>query len=120
MITITKKNINSILKQENLDQNIACYAQPVHYLYGPNQAILVLEPDKITVLYISTVRNRTLLKKEFIRKNIINPSIKNNLLDIKFCFYYNEKKFTFKIMKKVIFLGKIQEDFLSSLRNFIL
>lgn len=58
---------------------IPCYSEAFGILAPSNQAILLINPTTITVVYINKVSNRLVQKIEFDRSEIANSSLKTNL-----------------------------------------
>lgn len=97
---------------------ICCYAKAQGMSAFTQEAILLLNDQRVIILFISKITNKLIQKVEFSKTEILKSVLKKGILfDAVWTFSGRKQKWKFRIMYKILPLGNMQKEFLDYLFN---
>lgn len=118
MIILSSNAITSLKNNYGDFDMLPCYSIPQGLSAVTNQAILLMNHEKIIILYISKVTDKVVQKIEFSLNEISNSTLKQNFFQgYIWKFYSHGQNWRFKI-PYVIPLRQIQNTFIEQLSTF--
>lgn len=122
MLFITKKSTNRIIEAHIEPGMFVCYATPQGFSAVTSRAILLINDNKLIVLFLNLFSTKVVQKIEFrltdLQEHTYNSSI--DPLTAVWSFNYQGQRWKFRILKKILTLGSMQGEFLRFLRQNIL
>lgn len=122
MLFITKKT-TAKLTEAHIDPGMcACYATPQGFSAVTSRAILLINDNKLIILFLNMFSTKVVRKVELriadLQEQTYNSSI--DPLTAVWSFNHQGQRWKFRILKKILTLGSMQGEFLSFLRQNIL
>lgn len=122
MLFITKKSTNRLTEAHIEPGMFASYATPQGFSAVTSRAILLINDNKLIVLFLNLFSTKVVQKIEFrladLQEQTYNSSI--DPLSAVWSFNHQGQRWKFRILKKILTLGSMQDEFLRFLRQNIL
>lgn len=97
---------------------VCCFSIATGMSAISQQAILLLNDRKITILFINKFTNNIVKKVEFVDCDISNSSLKQwFLFEERWNFTAGKKNWTFKIQRPILSIRPMQKEFIRYLRE---
>lgn len=121
MLFIHKKLINK-LTTPYIEPNMqVCYAQSQSFASYSSKTILLLNHDKLMILFLNFFSSKVVHTLEIPITDLQEQKYdRGNLLDALWSFHSNGQRWRFRIIKKILPLGTMQQDFLDFVQEQII
>lgn len=97
---------------------LCCYAQSQGVSAITQNVVLLVNREKVVILFVSFFRNHLVHKIEFTKNELSDRKIKfGRLLDDIWQFTARGQKWSFRIQRKIFTLGNRQSEFLDYLKE---
>ncbi|MGG5372751.1 hypothetical protein [Enterococcus sp. AZ196] len=118
MLIVRSALLNNFKRIYGETDMVCCYARAQGFSAISQDAILLMNNEKIVILFISYFTNRLIQKVEFSKDDLIESQLKSGTLlaDI-WRFTAKGQKWFFRIQRKIIPLGNRQIEFLNFLKK---
>ncbi|KAF6614886.1 MULTISPECIES: hypothetical protein [Paenibacillus] len=121
MLFITKKLIDKLAEPYRESDMLICYSTPQSFSAYTSRAILLLNNDRIIMLFLNLFSTKVVQKVEFEVADLQEQKYYSGLLSsVIWSFNINGQHWRFSIMRKILPLGSMQRDFLNFLQQNIL
>ncbi|MTD41456.1 hypothetical protein GIX45_23115 [Erwinia sp. CPCC 100877] len=116
---ITKKLIHRLSEPYIKGQMYACYAESQSLDSISSKAVLLMDDQTLIILFLNFFQTKVIHPIEYNREELANYQLKEgfNGLDVVWYFTIKDKSWRFRIMKKIITLGKMQREFIEELQH---
>jgi len=95
-----------------------CYAKAQSLSATTNQAILLMNEEKIIILFLNFLVTKVVHKVEFATSDLLDSKLRfEQGLSVSWSFNVQGQRWRFQIMKQILPLGTMQGDFLDFLRG---
>ncbi|MBP1046755.1 hypothetical protein I6N96_10805 [Enterococcus sp. BWM-S5] len=116
MLIISAAAIEALKMEYGETDMVSCYAKAQGMNVPTQEAVLLLNNQKVIILFISKLTNKLIQKMMFNRVELSNSTLKSGLfLDERWTFTGRGQKWSFRIPAKILPLGNGQRVFLDSL-----
>lgn len=121
MFLINKKLINKLAAPYQEPTMQVCYATPQHFSAYSSKAVLLLNEEKLIVLFLNFFSSKVIHKVELSMADMQEHRYNKGLsLASTWSFQSNGQTWRFQMLKKIIPLGKMQQKFLDFLNEHII
>lgn len=121
MLFITKKSIDRLAASYKEPDMFTCYANSQSFSSTTSRAILLINYNKLTILFLNLFSTKVVHKVEFDVADLQKHKYKSgDPLASVWSFTTEGKSWRFRIVKKILTLGSMQGDFLKFLKQAIL
>jgi heme/copper-type cytochrome/quinol oxidase subunit 2 len=116
---LTKKLIHRLSEPYIEGQMTAGYVESQSMDSISSKAILLVNDTTLMVLFLNFFQTKVIHQMVFSRKEIENEQLKEGItgLDVVWRFTIKDKKWRFRIVKNILTLGKMQQQFIEEIRN---
>ncbi len=120
MLFITKRNLNRLAQPYRESDMLLAYATPQHIFARSSRAILLVNEDKLIVLFLNLFSTRVLQQVELKIADLQEPELKFGVgLASVLSFHAVGGKWRFQIMRTILTLGSMQGEFLDFVQSHI-
>ncbi len=120
MIFITKKLIYSLAEPHREPGMLVCYATPQGFSAITSRAILLINDNRMIVLFLNLFSTKVVQKIEFEIADIQNQKYHSKTpLTALWSFKIMDRIWKFRISKKIVTLGSMQSEFLTFIQQNI-
>ncbi len=121
MLFITKKLIDKLAEPHRESDMLICYSTPQSFSAYTSRAILLLNNDRIIILFLNLFSTKVVQKVEYEVADLQEQKYHSgHLSSAIWSFKIKGKHSRFRIIKKILTLGSMQRDFLNFLQQNIL
>lgn len=121
MIFINKKTIDKLTESHRESNMHICYSTPQSFSARTSRAILLVNEDRMIILFLNLFSSKVVHKVEFEVSDLEEQKYRSGtLLSAIWSFKVNGQYWNFRIIKKIVTLGSMQSDFLHFLHQNII
>lgn len=121
MLFIHKKLIRKLTTPYIEANTQICYAQSQSFASYSSKTILLLNHDKLIILFLNFFSSKVIHTLEIPVTDLQEQNYNTgSLLDALWSFQSNGQRWRFRIIKKILPLGTMQQDFLDFLQHHII
>ncbi|MEK5259816.1 MULTISPECIES: hypothetical protein [Paenibacillus] len=118
MLFITKKTINKLAEPYRESDMLVCYSTPQSFSAYTSRAILLLNNDRIIILFLNLFSTKVVQKVEYEVADLQEQKYHSgHLSSAIWSFKIKGQHCRFRIIKKILTLGSMQRDFLNFLQQ---
>ncbi len=117
MIFITKKLLNRLTQTHREPNMLICYSTPQSWSAKTSRAILLINEDKLIILFLNFFSTKVIHKVEFQTAELQDQTYHSGtLLSATWSFHVQGRRWKFMIPRKILTLGSMQSDFLNFMK----
>ncbi|AIQ68476.1 hypothetical protein PGRAT_13265 [Paenibacillus graminis] len=121
MIFINKKTIDKLTESHKESDMLSCYSTPQSLSACTSRAIILLNNDRIILLFLNLFSSKVVQKVEFEVAELQEQKYHSGYLSSAiWSFNVRGQHWKFRIIKKILPLGSMQRDFLNFLQHNII
>lgn len=117
MIFITKKTIAQLTEPYRESDMVVCYSTPQSFSAYSSRAILLMNNDRVIILFLNLFSSKVVQKVEFESADLQEQKYNPGLSSAIWSFKIKGQNWKFRIIKKILTLGSMQGDFLDFLQR---
>ncbi|MFD1885516.1 hypothetical protein [Paenibacillus wenxiniae] len=121
MLFIRKKALNRLAEPYREPGMLMCYATPQHLHTYSTRALLLVNQEKLVVLFLNLFSTRVVHQSELAIADLQEQKFKSGVgLGAVWSFKVNGSSWRFQIMWTILTLGSMQRDFLTFVETHII
>ena len=118
MLFIHKKLIHRLADPYQESPMHICYAKAQSLSATTSQAILLMNEEKVVILFLNFFITKVVHVVEFSTSDLLDSKLRfEQGLSVSWSFHAKRQQWRFQIMKNILPLGSMQDDFLTFLRS---
>lgn len=120
MIFITKKLLDRLTQSHREPNMYICYSTPQSLSAKTSRAILLINEDKLMILFLNFFSTKVVHKVEYQTAELQDQKFHSGtLLSATWSFHVHGQRCRFMITRKILTLGSMQSDFLNFVKQHI-